>query len=443
MSIIKNYQDGKTELNKLKFKGNMGSGHPGSPPLIQKRVPTESKEASFISGTGLSKRLDDVGRISQLFARREGLGFLSNNTTLNLTIPQSYQIRGADSLKGAISNLKNSYAASGLALPNAIKDTTLTLASTLASIPVAGTGTHFVKGALGLIKYLDQEGVTLNNPNFPSKMERRADALPYKGADARIKSHFYKEPFDFGVTRVPGTPPDFVGDPKDWKNKSPKKTDAHIKLGDQGATKVKYDSDRNYYFKNTEEAAVDKVNVKYPFTNPDDVEPDYITFLFEILTPEEDKPSSFLQFRAFIESFDDSYTGNWNSYNYVGRGESFYTYNSFNRGINLSFKSAVATREELVPVYKKLNLLASTTAPSYSTNGIMRGTIVRMTVGNYVFDQPGFLSSVNYTWNTSYQWEIEGDQLPHALDCSVSFTPIHTFTPQTLLEKYIATNETI
>lgn len=439
MSIIKNYQDGKTELNKLKFKGNMGSGHPGSPPLIQKRVPTESKEASFISGTGLSKRLDDVGRISQLFARREGLGFLSNNTTLNLTIPQSYQNRGADSLKGAISNLKNSYAASALALPNAIKDTALTLASTLASIPVAGTGTHFVKGALAQQAYLDRDYVQ-NQVDIISPLEKLANRDRQEGADPRIKQYYYSG----NNTRSNLTAEDYRPQPFEFKStKTPKKTDAHIKLGDQGASKVKYDRDGNFYFNSSERSAVDKVNVKYPFTNPDDVEPDYITFLFEILTPEEDKPSSFLQFRAFIESFDDSYTGNWNSYNYVGRGESFYTYNSFNRGINLSFKSAVATREELVPVYKKLNLLASTTAPSYSTNGIMRGTIVRMTVGNYVFDQPGFLSSVNYTWNTSYQWEIEGDQLPHALDCSVSFTPIHTFTPQTLLEKYIATNETI
>lgn len=373
MSIIKNYNEGKTELNKLKFKGNMGSGHPGNPPLIQKRVPNESKEASSISGTGLSKRLDDIGRISQLFARREGLGFLANNTALNLTTAQASNQQTKD-----LSELKSNFVDAGTGLPNALKDTLLTLSSTLASIPVAGTGAHFVKGNLG--------------------------------------------------------------------KKLPKKTPATVSIGDPSRTKPKYDRDGFFYFNTSNPDAIDKVNYKYPYTGEESkftTEPDYVKFLFEIMNPNENGYSTFLQFRAFIDNISDNYNANWNSYNYVGRGESFHTYNTFGREVAISFKSAIATREELEPVYRKLNLLASTTAPSYSANGIMRGTIVKMTVGNYIFDTPGYFSNVSYTWNTSYQWEIEGDQLPHALDCSISFTPIHTFVPQTLVEKFIATNETV
>ena len=60
------------------------------------------------------------------------------------------------------------------------------------------------------------------------------------------------------------------------------------------------------------------------------------------------------------------------------------------------------------PIYKKLVVLASTTAPTYSNdNGFMRGTLVTSTVGDYIVDQPGFISSVDYSWQTGYPWEVK------------------------------------
>jgi len=103
-----------------------------------------------------------------------------------------------------------------------------------------------------------------------------------------------------------------------------------------------------------------------------------------------------------------------------------------------------------------LAYLASTTAPTYGADDIMRGTIVRMNIGDYLSETPGFISNVNYSWETRYPFEIargkkddnapqdvnvntdlETQELPHILNCSISFTPIHTFTPQTGLYHYI------
>ena len=50
----------------------------------------------------------------------------------------------------------------------------------------------------------------------------------------------------------------------------------------------------------------------------------------------------------------------------------------------------------------------------------------------------GVLKSVNVTWQTNYPWEVKLDPknadkemkiLPHLLDVSVAFQPIHDFTP--------------
>ena len=156
-----------------------------------------------------------------------------------------------------------------------------------------------------------------------------------------------------------------------------------------------------------------------------------IPFSISNITPEK---SFNLFFHAFLDDYTDTYSGNWNPQQYIGRGEEFYTYNNFTRAINFSFKAASFNKDSLLVMYNKLNLLAGATAPSYSDGGsFMRGTLTRITIGDLLYRQTGFISSLGLSWNNSYQWELsnrvgeEIDKLPHVLDVSVQFTPIHNF----------------
>ena len=170
---------------------------------------------------------------------------------------------------------------------------------------------------------------------------------------------------------------------------------------------------------------------------------DLIKFRFEVVTPggSNNNPNEkHLYFRAFLDDFNDDYNANWNSYNYLGRAESFYTYGGFERSMGVSFKVAAMTAAEMKPIYQKLNFLASSTAPTYE-NIFMRGTLTRMTIGDYVYRQPGFISNVGFSWNVDYPFEIamnrpedvERDEihqeLPMIMDVKLSFTPIHQFIP--------------
>ena len=93
------------------------------------------------------------------------------------------------------------------------------------------------------------------------------------------------------------------------------------------------------------------------------------------------------------------------------------------------------------PLYEKAATLASVTAPTYAPSGkFMRGTIAKVTVGDYIYEQPGIIESVQYTWQKDYPWEISfqnpegvrGEQiLPHVLDVSLNFKVIHDFLPTT------------
>ena len=96
-----------------------------------------------------------------------------------------------------------------------------------------------------------------------------------------------------------------------------------------------------------------------------------------------------------------------------------------------------------MPIYKKLNYLASHLAPYYSDVGYMSGNLVQLTVGNYLWEQPGFIDSISIDIDDETPWEVnvglDGDiengdinikQVPHMIKVSISFTPIHRFRPQ-------------
>ena len=237
--------------------------------------------------------------------------------------------------------------------------------------------------------------------------------------------------------------------------------EARILLGDQGARRDADKTANNYWITGSD--AIDKINALAPQTakkagdsgkvQGETAGRDLIKFRFHIITP--DQPETVLYFRAFLDSFTDNYSGQWNPVKYLGRAEDFQIYGGFQRKISLSFKIAASTRSEMLPLYQKMVWLASATAPTYADGGqFMRGTLTKITVGDYVYELPGVLNSVNYTWNTDYPWEIamtepEGkgkddfeQELPMVMDCSIDFTPIHQFTPTTGLRKYITTNLT-
>ena len=161
----------------------------------------------------------------------------------------------------------------------------------------------------------------------------------------------------------------------------------------------------------------------------------------------------YLHFRAFIDSFSDSYNADWKAIEYMGRAEKFYKYGGFNRGISMAFTVVAQSKNEINAMYQKLNFLASSLAPEYLdslTSGYMTGNIAYLTLGGYVYEQPGIITSLTYDIPEESPWEIGMDifgndtqadeagrhsvrQLPHIIRVSgFNFTPIHKFRPEKL-----------
>jgi len=166
---------------------------------------------------------------------------------------------------------------------------------------------------------------------------------------------------------------------------------------------------------------------------------DFIRFRFEVMD-NASNDHTFVHFRAFLGAITDNFGGTWDTAKFVGRGDSFYNYTGFTRSISLSFKVHPQTRDEMKAMYQKLTYLASTLAPDYA-GGYMKGNLVRLNVGSYLYRIPGFITNLTYTVPEEASWEIaynepergqEVTQLetPRHFDVSLNFTPIHDFAPQ-------------
>lgn len=169
---------------------------------------------------------------------------------------------------------------------------------------------------------------------------------------------------------------------------------------------------------------------------------DLVKFRIGVIDNNNPKEKTYIHFRAFLDSMEDNYSAEWNAQKYMGRGENFYRYNGYNRSINLSWTVAAQSKEELIPMYQKLNYLASSLTPDYSDIGYMRGNLVTLTVGGYLYEQTGIITGLNYSVPQESPWEISINdtaeasdntvkELPHIIKVTgFNFIPIQDFVPR-------------
>jgi hypothetical protein len=450
MGIIRQtYDDGtQTKLNKLRF-----SEYDQRPPIITKEVPYKGDSIAPTVNT-FTRRADDFLRIATILTQPPGLRYLGHETALNIPkvdFKTKHRKDGSTSILGTLAN--------GL-LANLL-NTAKIIGSTLLQVPLNGTGTHFVKGFDGVGKRVYLENIQ----TAPHKLALFtgnvfADNVipPGYSDDPRTPERETKEDNFMAVSTMPDSTytvfhPSEVQLVPRYNITASANKETRLGLGDPG--------------RRTERATYDTLEGKFkgllsdaknltpplPSSNPEFEAPnganDIIKFSFEVITP---RNQTMLYFRAFLDSFSDSYSANWTPINYIGRGESFYTYDNSTRSINLAFKISAQSRDEMRPLYQKISYLASSTSPSYTTAGFQTPTFVNVTVGDYLDAVPCIINTCTYTWNQDYQWEIamdKGDygrdfdqqELPQILDCQLTITPLHTFLPQTGYVPFIGSRD--
>ena len=168
---------------------------------------------------------------------------------------------------------------------------------------------------------------------------------------------------------------------------------------------------------------------------------DLVKFRIGVVDNKDPNKKTYIHFRAFINSFSDNYSSNWGSQKFMGRAENFYKYEGFDRSISMDWTVAAQSKQELIPMYQKLNYLASVCAPDYSPSGYMQGNLITLTVGGWCYEQMGIMEGINLDVPGDSPWEIaineDGSsdssvkELPMIINVSgFNFKPIHNFVPR-------------
>jgi hypothetical protein len=156
-----------------------------------------------------------------------------------------------------------------------------------------------------------------------------------------------------------------------------------------------------------------------------------------VLGDDDPDADDIIVFRAHITNFDDSITANWTPVTMIGRADPNYTYTGMSRDVGLSFDVYATDRDEVKPIWRKLNALAGYTSPTYDPESIaMIAPWMRLTVGDVFVQAPVVLTSISYDFAMDAPWEIniEDDptmmQVPLKIGVSLNFNMIGDYMPQ-------------
>ena len=164
---------------------------------------------------------------------------------------------------------------------------------------------------------------------------------------------------------------------------------------------------------------------------------DFVKFYFSGLEFQPGVPDDVIIFRATMKGISDSFAPSWNQIQVMGRPDGPSLYSSFEHTISFGFTVAATSREELIPMWRKLNYLTTYTMPVYGTSGKPGGPIIRLTLGDMYTLTPGFITTLTVNVNDEATWDLALDassryskQLPNIVDVDVSFKIIHDWRPQ-------------
>ena len=218
-------------------------------------------------------------------------------------------------------------------------------------------------------------------------------------------------------------------------------TDAYDQPYDYTIPEVDSNINGNWKFFDKDTNTLDKIYYKTGATKRTSTDitsdKDIIPFRINILNPQK-LTTKTLNFRAYIDNFSDNYDATWTKQSYMGRAEAFHKYTAFNRDISLGFTVAAESQLNLYNIHEQLNTLVSSLAPTYTAAGYMAGNIHKVTIGNYIEEQYGVISSINLEIMNESPWGIDaGRQLPYYIKVTAKFTPIHKSRPEYNVGQFI------
>ena len=150
-------------------------------------------------------------------------------------------------------------------------------------------------------------------------------------------------------------------------------------------------------------------------------ESDQIAFYFHDLVNDK-----YIPFRATVKGLSEQLSADWSPVNYIGRADTLYNYTGFKRTISFNFQIVAMSISELMPMWKRINYLASLTKPSKYTpyeiesqiSNFITPPLITFTIGDMYKEQPLILQTVGITIPEDALWETVSEKYSDGNDWS-------------------------
>lgn len=123
----------------------------------------------------------------------------------------------------------------------------------------------------------------------------------------------------------------------------------------------------------------------------------------------------YIPFRATVKGISESNNALWDELRFMGRADAIYSYTGFTRNLSFSFTVVVNSLIELLPVWNRINYLASSVKPSgYTTknqddkitNRFVIPPMFMLTIGDLYKYQPIVITTVSVNIPENAVWEL-------------------------------------
>lgn len=187
-------------------------------------------------------------------------------------------------------------------------------------------------------------------------------------------------------------------------------------------------------------STLDKINMLEPGMDIDNIDlNNNIKFIFEtvLLSDADISNVAPIIFRSTLTSIKDTISPEWNGISYMGRPDKFYQYSGVTREISFGFTVYTNSEDEVKPQWNKLNALSGLCYPvEYYDNRTMKGSMIRLTIGNMFHRLYGFINSYNMSPHDDSMWSVRAPgkysntiELPHVVNIDIGFTVIPNVAP--------------
>ena len=135
-------------------------------------------------------------------------------------------------------------------------------------------------------------------------------------------------------------------------------------------------------------------------------------------------------FRSLLGDITDTITPDWTTTDYIGRPQKAAIYKGVGRTIGFNFSVYPKTKQEFPVLLEKVNYLVGQCYPNLDKNLRQTGPMIRLTIGDILYKQLGYITSCTVTFPNTSTWELDpGLRFTKQINVSIEYTHIGGYIP--------------